>query len=84
LGWGKLEWLPLENTAVAAYLRRYQDEALLILNNLSGSQQSVDLTLSTDTASIPKDILSGNRYPGLKHGQLALTLHPFQYLWLKL
>jgi maltose alpha-D-glucosyltransferase/alpha-amylase len=84
LGWGKLEWLPLENTAVAAYLRRYQDEALLILNNLSGSQQSVDLTLSTDTASIPIDILSGNRYPGLKHGQLALTLHPFQYLWLKL
>jgi maltose alpha-D-glucosyltransferase/alpha-amylase len=84
LGWGELEWLPVENRTVAAYLRRYQTETLLILNNLSGSQQTVRLSLAMPDSTRPVDMLSGEVYPAAKHGQLALTLQPYQYLWLKL
>jgi maltose alpha-D-glucosyltransferase / alpha-amylase len=84
LGRGELEWLPSETAAVAAYLRRYQDETLLILNNLSGSQQPARIKLPEGTNSILEDILSGDPFPAQEDGQLALTLRPFQYLWLKL
>jgi len=84
LGWGQLEWLPVDTTAVAAYLRRYQDETLLILNNLAESQQIVRLKLPEHPTSVPMDALSGDRYPVMENEQLALILQPYQYLWLKL
>jgi maltose alpha-D-glucosyltransferase/alpha-amylase len=84
LGWGELEWLPVENRAVAAYLRRYQVETLLILNNLSGSPQSIRYELSLRNTSMPVDLLTGDPFPVLDKDWLALTLVPYQYLWLKL
>ena len=84
LGWGQLEWLPVDTTAVAAYLRRYQDETLLILNNLAESQQPIRLKLPEHPTSVPMDALSGDRYPVMENEQLALILQPYQYLWLKL
>src|SRR5260370_15396864 len=45
-GRGSLEFLPSENRKVLAFVRRYQDEAVLILANLTRFAQSVDLDLS--------------------------------------
>lgn len=44
-GRGKLTILPVSNPAILAYLRQYQNEMLLILNNLSPSFQQFDLPL---------------------------------------
>jgi hypothetical protein len=70
--------------AVAAYLRSYLDHHLLILNNLSGDPQAVDLEIPVITNSKPTDLLGNFDSQEVRNGQLLLTLEPFQYLWLLL
>jgi maltose alpha-D-glucosyltransferase / alpha-amylase len=87
-GWGTLEWvednLPGYLTAVAAYLRAYGTERLLIVNNLSSAPQSVILTIPGGESCEPVDLLFGEKIPRVEAGELALELEPYQYLWLKL
>ncbi len=81
-------------TAIAAYLRSYDEDRLLIVNNLSSSPQSVTLTLPDDQSRVedprskaegtPINLLTGANLPPAENGQLALTLAPYQYLWLTL
>lgn len=84
LSWGQFEWLPCDTLAVMAYLRRYQDETLLIVNNLSGSPQPTRLRLPEGTGAIPTEVFSGDPFPALEDGYLSITLQPYQYFWLKL
>ncbi|MBI1855634.1 MAG: alpha-glucosidase C-terminal domain-containing protein, partial [Chloroflexi bacterium] len=71
-GWGGFEWLDAGTDSIAAYPRRYKNETLLIINNLSDQKQTVHVPfeeaadiLSHENVSLP-----------------SLTLRPFQYLWL--
>jgi len=73
-GWGDFNWLDVDTKAVAAYTRRYQNEHLLVINNLDSQSQTIMLPedpygyidLLTD-----QSVSSG-----------TLTLQPYQYLWL--
>jgi len=76
-GRGKMDWVMTGNPAVASYTRSDQDESLLIVNNLSGSAQAVDLPAENQGAYV--DLLSGVEQkiaPGI-------TLQPHTFLWLK-
>ncbi|MFZ5820989.1 MAG: maltose alpha-D-glucosyltransferase [Chloroflexota bacterium] len=73
-GWGNFNWLDLDVKSVAAYTRIYADESLLILNNLSDAVQTVRLPGSPNGYT---DLLTGRSVP-----PGALTLQPYQYLWL--
>ncbi|HXQ36878.1 MAG TPA: maltose alpha-D-glucosyltransferase, partial [Anaerolineales bacterium] len=42
-GRGSMEWVNTGNPTVAAYVRKHEDESLLILNNLSSSSQTITL-----------------------------------------
>jgi len=42
-GWGDFRWVKIGTNAVAAYLRRWEDETLLILNNLSEQTQKLSI-----------------------------------------
>ena len=71
-GWGNFEWLAAGTNAIAVYQRRYKDETMLIINNLSDKKQ---------TANLPK----GNATDLFTHETISLgsiTLQPYQYLWL--
>ena len=76
-GRGSMEWVETGNPAVAAYVRKYEDESLLILNNLSGSAQTI--TLPSEYCIDSKDVLTE------AHVQLPSTLElpPYSYHWLK-
>ena len=73
-GWGDFNWVDVSTKAVAAYTRHYQNEHLLIINNLNSEKQTITLP------KIP------NGYMDLLTDQFvtsgALTLQPYQYLWL--
>jgi maltose alpha-D-glucosyltransferase / alpha-amylase len=76
-GRGVMEWIETGNPAVVAYLRRYQEERLLIFNNLSNTSQAVRLATKNDENTI--DLLTG-----LSHSlNSSFTLQPHSYLWLK-
>lgn len=79
-GIGELTWAPSLTTAVAGYWRAANDQRLLVLNNLSGETQSVELDWPAATAT---DILTGRQLPLSTPGRLKLDLTPYQYLWLK-
>lgn len=76
-GWGSFEWVDPGTTAVAAYLRVYPGERLLILNNLSDQAQAIHLPF--DLPQNARDLLKDS----LIDPELD-TLSPYQYLWIKL
>lgn len=76
-GWGSFEWIDVETTAVAAYLREYQDERVLVLNNLTDQEQKINLP---DALPVEGENILENTSLILS----SLTLKPFQYIWIKL
>jgi len=81
-GWGDFGWAEAGSQAVAAYWRRTPQERLLILNNLSGSQQTASITLPQEGGSKVRDILNGEELLVLSGESLEMALRPYQYIWL--
>jgi len=73
-GWGSFEWVETGTDSVAAYLRKHDNETMLILNNLSEEKQVVRVPLGEAL-----DIFTGGTV-----SLNSLSLQPFQYLWLLL
>ena len=82
LGWGDFTWVDSGSPAVAAYWRTYQDDSLLILNNLSGSEQAIRVILPAGSRVEGKDLFSGEILSSANAEHLVLILQPYQYLWL--
>ena len=80
-GRGSFAWVECELLAVAAYLRQYGDDRVLVVNNLSGVNQAV--TLKLPLAGQPQDLLGQRTMPAVVDGTLTLELKPYQYLWMK-
>ena len=76
-GRGSMEWVITDNPSLPAYTRKYQDESLLIINNLSGTAQT--LTLPPDYQAAYVDLLTNTQ----QDTAAGLTLKPYAYLWLK-
>src|SRR6188508_2771950 len=56
-GRGTIEFLPAENRKILAYLRRYKDDEILCVANLSRSVQPVELDLSRFKGRTPVEML---------------------------
>ena len=82
LGCGDFSWVDSGSPAVAAYWRTYRDDSMLILNNLSDSEQAIQLTLAGRPGIKGRDLISGNRLFLFDAEYLELVLQPYQYLWL--
>jgi maltose alpha-D-glucosyltransferase / alpha-amylase len=80
-GKGSFAWAKVENPAVAAYWRVYQDECLLIIHNLSGEPQAVEVGIPGSGVTPLRSLLTGKAYLAQKE-RLSLTLEPYQYIWL--
>ena len=76
-GRGNMEWVLTDNPSLAIYTRKYQDETLLIINNLSDSAQAI--SLPKDVQSIYADLLSNAQ----EQIGSTLKLQPYTYRWLK-
>ncbi|MFZ3069870.1 MAG: alpha-amylase family glycosyl hydrolase, partial [Anaerolineaceae bacterium] len=73
-GWGDFSWVDLGTNAVAAYRREFQDERLLVVNNLS--DQTAELALPASPTGW-LNMLDGQTFNAGK-----FTLASYQYLWL--
>lgn len=71
-GWGSFEWVNAGANSIAAYARKYKNENMLIVNNLSDQEQAVHLPFNQGVNILSHENIS----------LASLTIQPFQYLWL--
>ncbi len=78
---GSLEFLYPDNTKVLAFLRRHQDEIVLVIVNLSRFSQSVELDLSRYAGYRPLEVFSRNPFPPIRKPRYIVTLAPHSHYW---
>jgi maltose alpha-D-glucosyltransferase/alpha-amylase len=83
-GRGSIEFLQPENQRVLAYLRRYMDQDLLIVANLSRFAQPVELDLRHYAGRVPVELFGETRFPPIGEAPYVLTLGPHGFYWFRL
>jgi len=81
---GTLEFLFPDNAKVLAFLRRYEDETVLVVVNLSRFAQVVELDLAPFSGCVPIEVFSRNAFPIIKKSAYLLTLGPHSHYWFTL
>jgi maltose alpha-D-glucosyltransferase/alpha-amylase len=81
---GSLEFLYPDNPKVLAFLRRYEDETILVIVNLSRFAQSVELDLSRFAGYVPMEVFSRNLFRPIRKSRYVITLGPHAYYWFAL
>jgi maltose alpha-D-glucosyltransferase/alpha-amylase len=80
-GRGTLEFLQPENRKVLAFVRRYQNECLLVVANLSRHTQFAELDLSAFQGMELVDPSSRTRFPAVREQPYFLTLNAYAFYW---
>jgi maltose alpha-D-glucosyltransferase / alpha-amylase len=84
-GRGDLTFLNVDNPKVLAYLRRYEDETLLIVVNLSKFAQVSEVPLEGYKGYVLIELMSRNKFPAVgKAETYFFTLAPHTWLWFSL
>ncbi len=83
-GRGNFSFLLPENNSVLAYVRQYEGQNVLVVNNLSDQAQQVILDLTAFEGTIPLDLNSGRVFPMVTREPYTLALDRHQFLWLAL
>jgi maltose alpha-D-glucosyltransferase/alpha-amylase len=81
---GSLEFLYPDNPKVLAFLRRYGDEIILVVVNLSRFAQSVELDLARFAGCVPMEVLSRNLFRPIRKSRYVITLGPHAHYWFAL
>jgi maltose alpha-D-glucosyltransferase/alpha-amylase len=79
-----LQLLHPSNQRVLAYLRRYGNQELLIVNNLSRFSQPVELDLRECAGRAPIELFGETRFPTIGQAPYFLTLGPHGFYWFRL
>jgi maltose alpha-D-glucosyltransferase/alpha-amylase len=83
-GRGALEFLQPDNRRVLAFCRRYQEERILVVANLSRFVQSASLDLTPFKTLTPIEMFGHTELPAIGEGLYPLTLSPYAFYWLSL
>ncbi len=83
-GRGGIEFLAPANRKVLAYLRRYEDEVVLCVANLSRFAQPCELDLAALSGMIPIEMLGYVEFPRINRVPYRLTLGPYGFFWFEL
>ncbi len=78
---GSIEFLYPENGRIIAFLRRYEDETVLVVVNLSRFSQSTELNLSRFSGSGLMEVFSQNYFPRIKKAPYSIMLGPHTCYW---
>jgi maltose alpha-D-glucosyltransferase/alpha-amylase len=83
-GRGTLEPLAPANRKILAFLRRYEDESILVVANLSRFSQYVELEMQEFKGYIPTELFGHIRFPPIGELPYLLTLGPHAFYWFSL
>ncbi len=83
-GRGTIEFLHPDNRKVLVFLRRYQDEIILVAANLSRHAQWVELDLSEFKGRQPLTLFGQSKFPPIGDLPYLLTLGGHTFYWFSL
>jgi len=83
-GRGTLEFLSPDNRKVLAFIRRHQNEAMLVIANLSRFAQYAELDLSAFEEMVPVELFGQTEFPSIGKLPYLLTLGPHAFYWFSL
>jgi maltose alpha-D-glucosyltransferase/alpha-amylase len=83
-GRGTFELLTPENRKVLAFVRRYQEELVLVVANLSRFSQYVELDLAFAKGRTPVELFGRAEFPKVGDAPYLLTLGPHAFYWFAL
>ena len=81
---GSLEFLYPDNPKVLAFLRRFENETIVVVANLSRFAQSAELDLSRFAGYVPMEVFSRNLFRPIRKSRYVITLGPHAYYWFAL
>ena len=83
-GRGSLEFIRTVNRKVLTYVRRYGDDVILCVANLSRTVQPVEIPLSQFAGLTPVEMLGQIQLPKIGDQPYFLTLAPYGFYWFQL
>jgi maltose alpha-D-glucosyltransferase/alpha-amylase len=83
-GRGTFEMLLPENRSVLAYLRSYEGETILCVNNLSRFVQPARINLQRFIGMVPVEMIGNIRFPPITENPYLFALGPHNFYWFKL
>lgn len=81
---GSIEFLHPDNRKVLAFLRRYENESILVVANFSRLAQYVSLNLDGFIDSIPVEMFGHTDFPPVGGSPYPITLGPYAFYWFSL
>jgi maltose alpha-D-glucosyltransferase/alpha-amylase len=83
-GRGSLKFLDPENPHLLVFLRKFEQETILVVINLSRHAQATELELADFAGAQPREIFGGSTFPQVGEGPYPITIGPLSYYWLQL
>jgi maltose alpha-D-glucosyltransferase/alpha-amylase len=83
-GRGSIEFLHPENRKLLAFVRRYGDERILVIANLSRFTQFTNLDLSAYRGLVPVELFGRAEFPVIGDAPYAITLTSHSFVWFSL
>ena len=83
-GRGSIEFLQPNNRKVLAFLRRHQDQTILVVANLSHGAQQAQLDLSEFRGRVPVELFGRAEFTPVSDAMYQFTLGPHAFYWLSL
>src|SRR5262249_53238873 len=83
-GRGTMEFLSPANLKIVAYVRRYKDDVILCVANLSRTVQPGELDLSRFAGMTPVEMFGYTEFPTIGAAPYFLTLGPYDFYWFEL
>ncbi len=84
LGRGSISFLQPENRKILAFIRQYQEEAILVVANLSHRAQHGRLDLAAFKGVSPVEVFGRSEFAPIGDDEYDLTLGPYGFYWLSL
>ncbi|TFH34975.1 MAG: alpha-amylase, partial [Dehalococcoidia bacterium] len=83
-GRGSVEFLHPENRKILAFIRRHEDQTLLVVANLSRHAQHTYLNLAGLAGRVPIELFGRTVFPTVTDSPFPLSLGPYAFYWFAL
>jgi maltose alpha-D-glucosyltransferase / alpha-amylase len=83
-GRASIEFLKPDNHRVLAFTRTLGRETILVVSNLAGTAQAVDLDLSRLAGAIPIEMFGGSVFPRIGTAPYIMMMGPYDFYWFRL
>jgi maltose alpha-D-glucosyltransferase/alpha-amylase len=83
-GRGSLDFVRTNNRKVLTYVRRYKDDTILCVANLSRAAQPVEIPLGPYAGLTPVEMFGQTQLPKIGEQPYFLTLAPYGFYWFQL